>query len=387
VTAFSERLPAPVPPGATRVAVKDLIDMAGHVTTAGCRALSERAKPAAADAACLAGVRSAERIGAAVIVGRTLLHELAFGITGINDWAGTPVNPLDPARVPGGSSSGAAVAVATGEADVAFGSDTGGSIRIPAACCGVAGLKTTAGRISLVGVRPLAPSLDTIGPLAANVAGLVAGMALLEPGFAVPAQLPSHSSRPWTIGRLQLPADPEVDATIDAALGRLGEATGAQVVQLNPDRDLPGWNAVQAPAGRMLAAQAWASDGLLVQVAPDHVGADVRGRLLQGAEVTLGQRDEDAAAVAAWCGEVGQLLARVDVIALPTLLGPPPRLDEADRMYGIRQTLPVNAAGLPALALPVPSRLGLPASLQLVGPVRSEPLLLVLGAALETAGG
>ncbi len=386
MTAFSERLTVPVPPGAMRVAVKDLIDMAGHVTTGGCRVLAERAKPAAVDAACLAGVRSAERAGAAVIVGRTRLHELAYGITGINGWAGTPVNPLDAALVPGGSSSGAAVAVALGEADVAFGTDTGGSVRIPAACCGVAGLKTTAGRISLVGVRPLAPSLDTVGPLATSVAGLVAGMALLEPGFAVPAQLPPHPSRPWTIGRLRLAGAPEVDAAVDAAIARLSEVTGAQLIELDPDRDLPGWNAVQAPAGRLLAAQAWASDGSLVQLAPDHVGADVRGRLLQGSEVTPEQRDADVAAVAAWCGEVGQLLARVDVVALPTLLGPPPRLDEADRMYGIRQTLPVNAAGLPALALPVPSRFGLPASLQLVGPARSEPLLLVLGAALEAAG-
>src|ERR1019366_2618416 len=155
--------------------VKDLIEMEGQPTTAGCRAVAERAHPAPSDAACLAGARAA----GARIVGRTNLHELALGVTGVNPWFGTPVNPLDPALVPGGSSSGSAVAVATGEADVAYGSDTGGGIRIPAACCGIAGLKTTWGRIPLEGVWPLAPSFDTVGPMARDVAGLVTGMALL----------------------------------------------------------------------------------------------------------------------------------------------------------------------------------------------------------------
>src|SRR5271167_2087131 len=155
--------------------------MEGVPTTAGCRAVAEQARPALADAACLEGARAA----GARIVGRTNLHELALGVTGVNQWYGTPVNPLDPARVPGGSSSGSAVAVATDEADVAYGSDTGGSIRIPAACCGTTGLKTTWGRIPLDGVWPLAPSFDTIGPMARDVAGLVTGMQLLEPGFTV----------------------------------------------------------------------------------------------------------------------------------------------------------------------------------------------------------
>jgi len=109
-----------------RVAVKDLIDLAGQPTTAGSAAVPLRL--AERDAACLSGVRRD-----ATIVGKTALHELAYGITGVNPWQGTPTNPLDAALVPGGSSSGAAVVVANGEADVALGSDTGGSIRIPAA--------------------------------------------------------------------------------------------------------------------------------------------------------------------------------------------------------------------------------------------------------------
>ena len=149
-----------------RLAVKDLIDMEGEPTTAGCRAVARRALPARSDAACLAGSRAA----GARIVGRTNLHELALGVTGVNPWYGTPRNPIDPRLVPGGSSSGSAVAVATDEADVAYGSDTGGSVRIPSACCGTAGLKTTWGRISLEGVWPLSPSFDTVGPMARDVA-------------------------------------------------------------------------------------------------------------------------------------------------------------------------------------------------------------------------
>jgi len=182
MTTFITRLPSP--PGATgpRLAVKDLIDVEGVVTTAGSRAVAETARPAGRDAACMAGARAA----GAVIVGKANLHELAYGGAGINEWFGTPVNPLDPALLPGGSSSGSAVAVADGEAEVAYGSDTGGSVRIPSAFCGITGLKTTHGRISLDGVWPLAPSLDTVGPMARDVAGVITGMTLL--GFLLLAR-------------------------------------------------------------------------------------------------------------------------------------------------------------------------------------------------------
>ncbi|MST32848.1 hypothetical protein GHK86_08965, partial [Acidimicrobiaceae bacterium USS-CC1] len=156
--------------GGLRVAVKDLVDVRGVPTTAGSRAVARRAVPAPADAACLAGLRAAMGHGRAQLVGKANLHELAAGATGVNPWFGTPVNPLDPRLVPGGSSSGSAVAVATGAADVAVGTDTAGSVRIPSACCGTVGLKTTWGRVPAGGVWPLAPSLDTVGPMARDVA-------------------------------------------------------------------------------------------------------------------------------------------------------------------------------------------------------------------------
>ena len=163
-----------------RLAVKDCIDVEGLPTTVGCQLIAEQASPAARDAAVVAAARQA----GARIVGKTNLAELCWSASGLNPWSGTPVNPADPQRIPGGSSSGSAVAVAAGEADVALGTDTGGSVRIPAACCGIAGLKTTWGRVPVDGVYPLAPSLDTVGPLGADVAAVELGMRLIEPGFA-----------------------------------------------------------------------------------------------------------------------------------------------------------------------------------------------------------
>src|SRR5215468_1684362 len=169
----------PAPDGVLRIAVKDAIDMAGSVTTAGCVAVRDRAVPATEDAACLAGVRASD----AVILGKTTLTELCLSPVGVNPTFGTPVNPVAPDLIPGGSSSGSAVAVASGEAEIGLGTDTGGSVRIPAACCGIVGLKTTWGRVPTAGVWPLAPSLDTVGPIARTVAEVATGMRLLEPGF------------------------------------------------------------------------------------------------------------------------------------------------------------------------------------------------------------
>jgi amidase len=165
-------------------------------------------------------VATARRYGARV-VGKTSLTELCWSADGINTWSGTPVNPLDASRMPGGSSSGSAVAVATGEADVGYGTDTGGSVRVPAACCGIVGLKTTWGRIPLDGVYPLAPSLDTVGPLGRDVAAVELGMRLLEPGFSA-----ADYTGPMTVGRLRTSVEvqPQIDAAVDAALATAGFA-------------------------------------------------------------------------------------------------------------------------------------------------------------------
>ena len=354
-----------------RLAVKDLIDMAGEPTTAGCRAVAAQAEPATQDARCLAGARAA----GARIVGRTNLHELALGVTGVNPWYGTPVNPLDPALVPGGSSSGSAVAVATGECDVAYGSDTGGSVRIPAACCGTAGLKTTWGRIPLDGVWPLSPSFDTVGPMARDVAGLVAGMELLEPGFSTAVEPAAAAG--LRVGRLPIDAHPAITDAVRRALDLTGWAWR--------DVEVPGWDDATMQAGLLLVVEAWHSDAELVADDPDGIGEDVRSRL------ELGSAFDDAAVRAAWLAQrewqatLERVFDDVDVLVTPTLTIFPPRIEEGEDLLASRCTLPVNLAGVPALSLPVPARGPLPASIQLIGPAHSEARLVAAGALLEAA--
>jgi amidase len=363
----------PAPGPGLRLAVKDLIDIEGLPTTAGCRPVAERARPAGADAPCLAGARAA----GARIVGKANLVELAFGASGVNPWSGTPVNPLDPRLVPGGSSSGSAVAVATDEADVAYGSDTGGSIRIPSAFCGTAGLKTTYGRVSLAGVWPLASSLDTVGPMARDVAGLVRGMELLEPGFSVPMGQVTH------VGRVRAPGvavHPDIDAAVDRAL-RAAELTVSE-------DQFDDWEMAYRHAADLLEHEAAVANRALLDDAAARAGisAAVLDRLERGAMVT-------PAAVAAartyrvrWATRLGDVVDRYGLLALPTAPIFPPRLEDAHTVGSYTSfTVPVNLAGLPALSVPVPTGGPLPAGLQLIGPPGSEGLLLVAGLRIEAA--
>ncbi len=357
-----------------RLAVKDLIDVEGVPTTAGSRALAETARPADRDAACLAGARAA----GAVIVGKANLHELAYGGAGINEWFGTPVNPLDPGLLPGGSSSGSAVAVADRDADVAYGSDTGGSVRIPAAFCGITGLKTTHGRVSLDRVWPLAPSLDTVGPMARDVAGVVAGMTLLEPGFRVgyPAA---------RVGRIRpagLEVDPRIDAAVDDALAR----SGLDITEI----DLPGWLAARETCGVLVDFEAAQSNRVLLDDPARRalIGPDVLARLTAAEDVTPEDADGARARQHDWREAMHAAIVRAGgLLALPTVPFYPPPLTAPPGLHFTAFTNPVNLAGFPALALPVPSGHSLPASLQLIGAPGSEELLLATGAVIEAAAG
>jgi amidase len=191
------------------------------------------------------------------IVGKTNLSEFAVGVSGSNYYFGTPINPVAEDRVPGGSSSGSAVAVAMNLADIALGTDTAGSIRVPAACCGVAGLKTTFGLVSTKGVYPLTPKyLDTVGPMAKDVDGLVVGMGLLQENFGAlyaKAKAARPSARKIRIGRLRIPGtNPAIDRAIDA---RLAER-GFQVVPLGKEF-LRAWTEAQHDGNLVAAAGAW----------------------------------------------------------------------------------------------------------------------------------
>lgn len=355
-----------------RLAVKDLIDVAGVPTTAGCRAVADRAAPAEADAPCLAGARAA----AARIVGKANLYELAFGASGVNPWFGTPTNPFDPALVPGGSSSGSAVAVATDEAELAYGSDTGGSIRVPSAFCGTTGLKTTFGRVPLDGVWPLAASLDTVGPMARDVAGVVLGMQLLEPGFTVDA-----AARAGVVGRVRaagVDVDPRIDAAVDAAL----REAEFDVV----DIDVAEWVDVGRACVAVLVREAADADAWLLG---DPGLSDETAARLRSAEA-VDDRELSAARATAerWRTRLRELFERVELLATPTVAFFPPPVVDASRWHYTAFTNPSNLAGTPALALPVPAGGGvIPASLQLIGPWGAEAQLLAAGARMEAAAG
>jgi amidase len=294
-----------------RLAVKDCIDVAGLPTTAGCPVVAEMADPAGADAAVVASAREA----GARIVGKTGLTELCWSASGINHWAGTPVNPRDPRRLPGGSSTGSAVAVATGEADVAFGTDTGGSVRVPAACCGVAGLKTRYGRVPVKGVYPLAPSLDTVGPLGPDVAAVEVGMRLLEPGFQAPG-----ATGELTAGRVTVPAstggaDPAVDAAVDHALA----AAGVAVTRV------PGWDADVALSAIavLIDAEGFRSNAYLMPYLKQ-LSPHVRRNLERGARLTPADRATAERGRTTVRASFEALLADFPVLVFPTLLGQPP---------------------------------------------------------------
>jgi amidase len=352
-----------------RLAVKDCIDVAGLPTTAGCPVVAEMAERAHTDAPVVGSARE----GGARIVGKASLTELCWSASGINHWAGTPLNPRDPRRLPGGSSSGSAVAVATGEADVALGTDTGGSVRVPAACCGVVGLKTTLGRISVKGVYPLAPSLDTVGPLGADVAAVELGMRLVEPAFLVP-----DAPGPLVAGRIITPggsgaADPAIEAAVDRAL----DAAGIAVTRV------PSWDADAAISaiGVIIDSEGFRSNAYLMpylrQLSPS-----VQRNLERGARLTPADRLAAERTRAAVRGTFEALLADFPVLVLPTLLRQPPLLGE----HGFpltALTAPVSLAGLPALALPVPAPDGMIASVQVIG--ATEERVLAFGRVIEAA--
>jgi amidase len=351
-----------------RLAVKDLIDLAGWPTSAGCKAQADRAEAAPVDAACMAGARAA----GARIVGKANLSELAYDSIGDNEWYGTPVNPLDPTRIPGGSSSGSAVAVASDEADIAYGSDTGGSIRIPSACCGTVGLKTTHGCVPLGGVWPLSQSLDTVGPMAADVAKVAWGMALLEPGFS-PAAAPAT-----TIGRLRVrSADPAIDTAIDRVLA----AAEFNVVEVRLD----GWSSSESAFESLISGEAWANNRFLL-TDRGAISDKIADRITRGAAITRDTMAQARRRQQSWRSEVEALFDRVQLLALPTLLGFAPPLSDVQRFSLTALTSPFNVSGSPALSLPVHVHgESLPASLQLVGAQHSEELLCATASVVEAA--
>jgi aspartyl-tRNA(Asn)/glutamyl-tRNA(Gln) amidotransferase subunit A len=306
------------------------------------------------------------------LAGKANLHEFAYGVTSENVHYGTVPNPAAPGRVAGGSSGGSAAALAAGLVDAALGSDSGGSIRIPSACCGTVGLKTTWGLVPLDGCFPLAPSFDTAGPMARDVPELQRQMEALLPGFAREEPPPLDELR---VGVAWLDeADPLVRARVAELAARFPHA---RPVELPRDTET-------SPLFQREVAGVHAD---LFADNRDAYGPDVARKIGLCLEVT--DRDAERAARARelqrerWL----DLVRDLDVVVTPTLpcVAPPTAAheDEARRARLIRFTYTVNALGWPALALPCgPAEDGLPASAQLIGRPGDDARLLSIGAAL-----
>ncbi len=369
------------------VSIKDLFDVADEPTAAG-SLLRACAPPAEKDAVAVARLRRA----GAVILGKTAMTEFAFTAIGDNPHFGTPGNAADAARIPGGSSSGAGVSVAEGTSEISIGSDTGGSVRIPAALNGVAGFKPTARRVPLAGAFPLSPSLDSVGPLARSVGDCAAADAVMAGGeWSPPAGLPLAGLR---IGIPRGRLFEHVHASVAEALGqcvRALERAGTHIGEAAIDDLLGEMRA--ATRGASIAAMegagvhiGWLADGAATAVDP-HVSEPLARAAAIPAPVyirTMRRRAELAAAM-------DERLAGFDALALPTTPIQAPTIaalaaDEKlrDRTEGLllRNTQVANQFDLSAISLPMPG-MDLPAGLMLVARHGHDRRLLRIAAAVE----
>ncbi|KQM54027.1 MULTISPECIES: amidase [unclassified Pseudomonas] len=350
------------------VMVKDTLDIAGLPTRASSQALDD-----AAPATAHADVVQALLDKGCRLVGKTRLHELAFGTTGINHWTGTAPNPRFPGRIPGGSSSGSAAAVAAGLVDFSLGTDTGGSVRIPACCCGVFGFKPTFGRVSRRGVMPAHSSLDCVGPFAASLPMLVTAMQAIDPTFT-PAPAPAAPR----LGVVTVQASAAVQRVIDAAI------TGSQLP--NEALTLPSLKAAYDAGMVVINRETFDACGHLL--ATGKVGADIAARLAAAGNTTATALAEAEQVRLRFTAEVDAALQQVDVLVLPTMPEFPLALAEAtDTQAVLGMTAfvrPFNLSGHPALSIPLASAEGLPVGLQLVGAKGAdEQMLAIAGRLLE----
>jgi len=376
------------------IAVKDMYDTKGILTTAGSRFFADNIPEE--DAIVVQKMKKA----GVLIVGKTNTHEIALGVTNNNPHYGACKNPWNTTCISGGSSGGSAVAVATGMAMAALGTDTGGSIRIPAALCGVVGLKPTYGRVSLRGILPLSWNLDHPGPItrkvedAALILQVMGGYDELDPTTVktLPGDYCSHLKDNMkdrkialAVGSFIEEADPEILEAVRQAAQVLAEQ-GVVVSEVNMDFLKEGAQA----NGLMTQADGAAFHRERLKEHPDWFGADVRSRLETGAAYTSTEYSLARRTQADVKRECELLLNQYDVIILPTTPIAAPVLEGEDAVERARQltrfTAPFNLTGLPALSVPCGfTKDGLPIGLQIVSRVWNEAGVLRVGFAFQQA--
>ncbi|WP_413804431.1 amidase [Streptomyces sp. OE57] len=358
------------------VAVKDVIDVKGAVTTGGSDLLPD--VPAQRDALVVAALRDA---GCAVI-GKTNLHEWAFGPTSINPFFGAVHNPRDFARVAGGSSGGSATAVALRMCDWAIGTDTGGSVRISAALCGVTGFRPTANTLPTEGIVPLSPSLDTAGPMAADVRSVITALEAMRAAPLDVKEVPLRDLQvavPDTWVR-------ELDTETERAWRRA--ASGFSRIPFPPRN-------VLADTGRtVLYAEAAVVHRERFRLHAHRYSPDVRRHLEEAQRITEGDYEAAKRRLGDLRGQVTDAMAGWDAIVLPTTACVAPRIDavtSGGKLQDLREpisrfTMPFSATGHPAITLPVPGD-GMPVGLQVVGHFGHDAHVASVALALERVMG
>jgi aspartyl-tRNA(Asn)/glutamyl-tRNA(Gln) amidotransferase subunit A len=369
------------------VSIKDLFDVAGEVTLAGSRALDD-APPAKADAPIVARLKAA----GAVIIGRTNMTEFAFSGVGINPHYGTPGNPYDRSLIPGGSSAGAPVSVADGMAAVAIGTDTGGSVRIPAALCGLVGFKPTQYRVPRDGATPLSTTLDSIGPIGVSVACCALTDAIMA---GEPAELPAPISPDGL--RLGIPQTvmlDDLEAPVAAAFERAVSAlarAGARIMELPLEMlgDLPRINI----KGGLPVVEAFTWHEKLIERRGQDYDPRIRARIGRGREMTAIEYIRLLEARADFICRFDAETEAFDALVMPTvpMTAPPVRAFARDEDYTrlnlklLRNTAVINFLDRCALTLPIEAPGTAPVGLMVVGRHGEDRRLLAIGAGIEIA--
>jgi aspartyl-tRNA(Asn)/glutamyl-tRNA(Gln) amidotransferase subunit A len=375
------------PLGGLPVSIKELFDVAGERTLAGSKALDD-APPATHDAAIVTRLKAA----GAIIVGRTNLTEFAFSGVGINPHYGTPGNPYDRARIPGGSSSGAAVSTVDGSAIVAIGTDTGGSVRVPAALCGCVGFKPTARRVPTEGAWPLSTTLDSVGPLARSVACCAVADAVMAgeaPDVPPPRAIAGlRLAVPQTVLLDGLDAD--VSRAFSRALSTLS-AAGARIVELKLE-ELGDYAAINATGG-FSAAESFTHHRALMERRGAEYDPRVKVRIERGRSMTAADYVTLVADRARFIARIDRATSEFDALVSPTvpIVAPPISAFADDRdftrlnMLILRNPAIINFLDRCAISLPIHRRGEAPVGLMLTGRSGEDRALLGLAQGVEAA--